>query len=358
MLTVQGEGRGHITQAIAVKEMLQRHGHSVCAVLAGGNLEKPTPPYFQEAFDIPVQRIASPGFAQKKNRGISLRATFVQALKTAPELRSSLDAIKTTIAQTHPDLIINFLEPMMGLYNLRARVRPSIPVLSVGHQFMQAHPAYIKIPKSSQQLAMREYIRMTGARSHHLALSFHPAENSPNRTVCPPILRKQLFQLTPTQGDYLLVYLVAAGYAEDIIRWNKANPKIPIHCFCDRPNAPEQEHITKSLTFHRLHGEKFLKMMAACRAIVCTAGFEAISEAAYLGKPALVVPVENHLEQQLNAAEVEKYGLGIKDTHFNLTRLLQCKPTEALTHFKGWVDKAERISLQTIEAQLTKSTLR
>jgi uncharacterized protein (TIGR00661 family) len=348
MFTVQGEGRGHMTQAIALKEILQRHGCSVTSVLAGGNLSKSLPSFFEQAFDTPVQRIASPGFTQKKNRGISLPASLVQAVTKAPALRGALATIKENIARHQPDLIVNFLEPMMGVYNLLHKHRT--PVLSVGHQFMQRHPTYIKVKEFPfQQIGIRRYIQTTGARSHHLALSFYRAEDTPKMTVCPPILRNQLFGLKPVAGDYILVYVVFYGFAEDIVRWCKANPGVPVHCFCDRPDAPEEEKISENLTFHRVHGEKFLQMMANCRAVVCTAGFEAVSEAAYLGKPSLVVPVENHLEQFLNATEVEKCGLGLRDSAFNLSRLLEYKPSTALASFKQWVDQAERIFLTAVE---------
>jgi len=48
---------------------------------------------------------------------------------------------------------------------------------------------------------------------------------------------------------------------------------------------------TDTLTFHRLDGEKFLRMMGECKYVACTAGFESVSEAAWLGKPLFLVPV-------------------------------------------------------------------
>ena len=53
-----------------------------------------------------------------------------------------------------------------------------------------------------------------------------------------------------------------------------------------------EEQRNARLTFHKLHGEKFLRLMASSRGVACTAGFESVSEAAYLGKPLLMVPVE------------------------------------------------------------------
>lgn len=35
LFIVQGEGRGHLTQAISLSQMLRRHGHEVVEVLVG-----------------------------------------------------------------------------------------------------------------------------------------------------------------------------------------------------------------------------------------------------------------------------------------------------------------------------------
>lgn len=138
------------------------------------------------------------------------------------------------------------------------------------------------------------------------------------------------------------------GFSQDIIEWHKANPSIPIDCFYDKPNAPEGEKYSPNLTFHRLHGEKFLKLMSDCRAVVCTAGFESVSEAAYLGKPLLMVPVENHLEQFLNAWDAQNTGLGIRDSKFDLSRILAFKNTNELAEFRNWVDQAESIVIRAV----------
>jgi uncharacterized protein (TIGR00661 family) len=347
MFTVQGEGRGHMTQAISMRQILERNGHEVVAVLAGGNPERPLPAFFEQAFKI--QRITSPAFAQKENRGISLRRSVVATAPQVPEIRESLRTIGETIERTRPDIIINFLEPLMGVYNLLHRHRT--PVLAVGHQFMLKHPQFLKVKEfAMQQLSMHQYVRLCGARSNYLPLSFYSAPNARRGRliVSPPLLREQLFKLKPTQGDYLLVYLVLHGFAPDIVRWNKENPNVPIHCFYDKPDAPVEEKVTDTLTFHRLHGEKFLQMMAGCRAVVCTAGFESVCEAAYLGKPLMMVPVENHFEQYLNGLDAEQAGIGLRDAKFNLSRIIDYKASASLAVFRNWVDQSEQIILRAI----------
>lgn len=351
MFTVQGEGRGHMTQAIAMQEMLQRHGHAVAAVLVGSNQHRSLPAFFEDAFAGRVRSIASPGFAVAGARGVSLIGSALDALRDAPSFRRSLAVIHDTVASVQPDLIVNFLEPLLGVYNGIRRHR--VPVLAVGHQFMLDHPAFVQDRKwSLDRVGMGAYVALTGTRSARLALSFYRADDDPRRQlfVCPPILRQQLFEQKSDSFDgHLLVYLLNHGYAEDVRRWHRDHPEVPIHCFYDKPDAPEEERVDPHLTFHRLHGEKFLRLMASARGVACTAGFESVSEAAYLGKQVLMIPVENHFEQFLNARDAERTGIGLADTAFRLSRLLDPVRPEVTASFRAWVDQAESIAIRAIE---------
>lgn len=322
------------------------------AIVAGTNQTRSLPAFFEQAFAGPVRPILSPGFSLSKHRGISLGATFANLIRNVPAYKKSLATIHGAIRETQPDLIINFLEPLMGVYNLlHAR---QAPVLVVGHQYMLEHPDFVKEKKfPMQQLGMRFYLAVTGARSARMALSFYHAPDLPNRKlfVSPPILRRQLFALHPdVSGGHLLVYLLNHGYAAEIIEWHRANPTIPIHCFYDKPDAPAEEHYDATLTFHRIHGEKFLQLMSTARGVSCTAGFESVSEGAYLGKPLLLIPVENHLEQYLNACDAERAGIGLHDSAFHLSRLLEPTKGEVTAVFRQWVNQAEAIAMHVVES--------
>lgn len=322
------------------------------AVVAGTNQTRSLPEFFERAFPVPVRPITSPGFSVKGHRSISLPGTLAQLIKGLPAYKKSLATIRDAIREAQPDLIINFLEPLMGVYNLLHAHK--VPVLVVGHQYMLEHPDFVSEKKfKTQQLGMKLYIAVTGAKSSRMALSFYHAPDMPERKfyVSPPILRKQLFELhADFSGGHLLIYLLNHGYAQEIIQWHKENPTVPIHCFYDKPDAPAEEAYDANLTFHRIHGEKFLRLMATARGVACTAGFESVSEGAYLGKPLLLIPVENHLEQYLNACDAERTGLGLHDSKFHLTRLLEKPKGEVTVKFRAWVDQAEAMAMRTVEA--------
>jgi hypothetical protein len=312
-------------------------------------------------------------------------------------------------------VIINFFEPLAAFYAITRRQRP--PVVAIGHQFMFQHPGYVHAPQLWKQLfSMKLYTRLLGARATKLALSLYAAPDLPGKRIVvgPPILRKQLFQLESQQagslappkrgegwgegistgshcasspaiaavaappsgeerekssspsggtqanfhGSFTLVYLLNHGYADQIIAWSARNPQTKLHCFYDKPDASAEFQHSPALTFHKLDGEKFLKMMAECRHVVCTAGFESVSEAAWLGKPLFLVPVENHVEQQVNAIDAQQFGLGLAEKSFNLDRLAELPERLPVEKFRAWIDCAPQKLFQAIEQAVGKKTAR
>src|SRR5262245_28641907 len=239
MFTVQGDGRGHMTQAIAAAQTFEREGHEIVAVTVGTNPSRIIPEFFAHEFGDRLIPIASPGFSFQKAKGVATLATLRQVLANRADYRRSLAVIGATIERTKPHLIINFLEPLMGVYNLLWPHR--IPVLPAGPKFMLGHTEFVRCARFLlQQWTMRQYVRVTGARSSKLALSFYPAAAKPDRRlfVCPPLLRAELFDLPLSQpGRFLLAYVLNQGYAEDILRWHAAFPDVELHCFCEKPKV-------------------------------------------------------------------------------------------------------------------------
>jgi len=351
MFTVQGDGRGHLTQAIAAAQTLERQGHEVVAVTVGVNPSRTIPEFFRAAFDGVLTPLASPGFSLHAGRGVATVATLRQARAGFGSYRRSLRTLSDILERVQPDLIVNFLEPLMGVFNL---VRPHpIPVVSVGHHFMLGHPDFVKSGRFAfQQWTMRQYVRLAGARSTKLALSFYPAAARPSHqlVVCPPLLRRELFDLPQdVPGRYLLAYVLNQGYTRDILSWHAEHPDVEIHCFCEQPKVEPVWRYDATLSFHKLDGAKFLQMMARSRGVACTAGFESLNEAAWLGKPLLVVPVENHVEQYLNALDAEKAGLAVAVTRFDLTPLLHARGNRELAAYRAWVKRAAPIFLAVVE---------
>jgi uncharacterized protein (TIGR00661 family) len=358
MLCVLGEGRGHMTQAMAVKEMAEAAGHQIVAVTLGVSSHRQVPAYFESAMKLRVTQLPTLEFKYKNNRSVSNTATLAGVVFNFPKYVRLLRQLGNLVGEAEPDVILNFFEPLAAFFALTRRRRP--PVVAIGHQFMVQHPSFIHEPSLwKQHLGLKLYSRILGARAIKLALSLYEAPDLPGKRIIvgPPILRKQLFALKSNpNGEFVLVYLLNHGYAEQIIQWSARNPQTKLHCFYDKPGAPAEFQHSLSLTFHRLDSEKFLKMMAECRHVVSTAGFESVCEAAWLGKPLFLVPVENHIEQQLNALDAQQFGLGIAEKSFNLDRLSELPDRLPTEKFHAWTASASKKLFCAIESAVTEKS--
>jgi len=360
LFVVQGEGRGHLTQALTLRRWLADAGHEVAAVLVGRSQERRLPAFFLEKIQTPVHEFASPNFAfDRRFRGIRPGRTLARNLLHLPEFQRSLHRLHEAVRDVAPDLVVNFYEVLIGLLYRRAKLQP--PLVCIAHQYFFLHPDYPFPPGYPlQRRLVRLFTRLTappGARK--LALSFYEAPDLPERRlfVVPPLLRPELFQLPLDRTEnFLLVYLLNRGYADDLIRWHTRHPEIGLHVFWDNTERPDGWSPRPGLVFHHLNDRLFLEKMARCHGVVTTAGFETVAEALYLGKPVLMVPVEGHFEQRCNAYDAERLGAGIWSPRFELDRLLAFLPhyRSPSGDFRRWVAQAP----MKILPHLTASALR
>ncbi len=357
LFIVQGEGRGHMTQALALGGLLRQAGHHVGGVLVGKSAQREAPEFFLRKIGVPVAYFESPNFSPgARQKSVRPAATLWHNGRLVRRFRHSLETIEAQVRLQRPDLIINFFEPLGGLYN--GLYRPEAPMVCIGHQYMFHHPAFTAYPRGRllDRAAARFFTRLTAlGAARRLALSFYPAPALPEKrlAVVPPLLRNELFrQPTDRQEPFFLVYLLNRGYADDIIRWHGQNPGHRLHCFWDNREAAEVEAYDETLTFHRLNDEKFLSMMAGCSGLVSTAGFESVCEAMYLGKPVLLAPVEQHFEQHCNALDATGAGAGLWTKTFDIDQLVRFLPNyhRSPEPFRNWVRQAEERFLKEIEA--------
>jgi len=356
LFVVQGEGRGHLTQAMALRRLLREAGHRVAGVVVGKSRGQAVPAFFRDAFGGPVTHVESPSFVSDgMDRSVRPWATLLREVGRTPTFWRSLAVLDDAIERHDPDVMVNFFEPLMGLY--AATRAPSVPVVAVAHQYMFLHPTY-RFPagRPVQRWAARTFARLTAwGATRRLALSLYPVpdRSQKNLSVLPPLLRPDVFRQPRGRSEpFFLVYILNSGYADEVIRWHERHPDVPLHCFWDRSDAAPVEAYDDTLTFHQIDDEKFLSLMARCRGFVSTAGFESIAEAMYLGTPVQAIPVEGHYEQLCNAVDAVRAGAGIRSDQFDIDQLQDALPDHSQdgVRFRTWVRQARRRFVREIEA--------
>ena len=78
LFLVQGEGRGHMTQAISLYQILTKRGHEVQHIFIGKSERRQIPDYFLKTFDVPVEPLNSPNFiCDSQNKSIHLITSII-----------------------------------------------------------------------------------------------------------------------------------------------------------------------------------------------------------------------------------------------------------------------------------------
>ena len=117
LFIVQGEGRGHLTQAMSLRRMLVQQGHRVGEVVVGKSDRRTVPAFFEETFDAPVTYVDSPSFVSAgDDRSVRMGTTLMHELTRTPSFFDSLSTIQAAVDRHDPDVIVNFFEPLGGVY--------------------------------------------------------------------------------------------------------------------------------------------------------------------------------------------------------------------------------------------------
>ncbi len=353
LFIIQGEGRGHLTQALALSELLRRNGHSISEVLVGRCKNREIPKFFANKIDAPMTLFDSPtlDYGQSGKRGRIIK-TLVS--NTTPNKlnrwRRSISIIKDHIDASDADVVVNFYDFLFGAATMIHQFEKHI--ICIGHQFMADHPKFIHRSQRDGGSLMLRFINLISSygAAKRLALSFYPLSSSIARRieVVPPLLRGEIFKLEVERGDYILGYMLNPAYLSEVMVWKSQNLDAKVHLFWDKQGALEQEERMPGLWLHRINDELFLKYMAGCKGYVTTAGFESICEAMYLGKPTLMIPA--HVEQQINAADAHSVGAGMVADEFNLSLLSESieRYGADTEEFREWVGSAERRFLRSL----------
>ena len=351
---VQGEGRGHLSQALVLKEKLEKYNHQILGVVIGIDSKNKLPNFFKEQIRLPLFKIASPGFViDKQGKGIKIIPSVLKVAFHFPLYLKSLLKVKKIIKTINPDALISFYEPLVGNYYRFHKNKK--PLFCLGHQYFVHHPSF-KFPKKNtlSRWSFLFYNRLNAPhKSIKIALSFTSEKDQIEKKlfICPPLISKEIKNKKIKNNNFILLYILNSGYSKEILAWGKLHPQTKIEVFWDKLKTTNLNQ-ENNINFNYLNREKFITYLADCQAYASTAGFDSISEAAYLQKNILMVPTKKHFEQKCNAQDANRAGLAQSASYFNLDLIIKNKENknkQALSKFKKWVDNYDDKIIKILE---------
>lgn len=329
---VVGEGMGHAIRSSVILDKLIKDGHEVHIVVSGRAHD------FLKGQFPQVSRIWGLTMVMEDN-ALKSRMTALENIKGALEgWPSNIRQYFEVEAQFEPDLVISDFESWSWMFAKRHR----IPVICIDNiQVINRCTHEDDIIRGDQKdfQLVKSIVKAKCPQANHYLITsfFFPEVRKERTTLIPPILRQNILDATPTQGDHLLVYQTSETF-EQLPKMLKKLDR-PVYVYGLRRGL-EEDVVEDNLTFRPFSTTQFVDDLASCAGVVASAGFTLMGEAVHLGKPYLATPVRKQFEQVLNARYIEKLGYGTYDTALDLPMLQSF--IERLPYYRDALERYDR----------------
>ncbi len=288
---VAGEGFGHSSRALSIASYLESKGHKV-VIVTYGQAYKVLKNKF-DIFRVKGLHLIFEKSVLKKHR------TFAYNLKHFPKNLKRWKKFHKLMKEFKPDLCISDMEPIVPML----RNWYKLPLISIDNQHRLTN-LEIDVPKKYKKdynIAREVVDAFVRKADAFVVISFGKAKVKKKDTfVVSPIIRPKVVGVNSSKGNKILVYLTKKDkHVLKILK--KIDEQFVVYGYNKKIKKGNLEFKTR---------ESFLIDLKNCKAIIATAGFTLMSEALYLKKPYLALPLSGQFEQVLNALFLKKAGFG------------------------------------------------
>jgi uncharacterized protein (TIGR00661 family) len=281
LYAIQATGNGHISRAKEIIPILEKKAQ-VDILLSG----------IQSDIELGHKvkyKLKGLSFIFGKKGGIDYYQTY-----TKNRVRKFLEEINSLNIKQY-DVIINDFEPVSAW----AAKKTNKPCIGLSNQSavlsMHAPQPLIKDPIGL--FILKRYAPVSKAYGFHF--------QKYNNDIYTPIIRQEVRNMETSDLGHYLVYLPSYD-DEKIIRRLRVFSSIKWMVFSKHSkNSYQKDNIYVQPIEH----DTFLKALASCTGILCGAGFATPSEALYLEKKLMIIPMKFQYEQQCNAEALKKMGV-------------------------------------------------
>lgn len=345
---VVGEGMGHATRSRVVLEHLVQH-HDVHIVVSGRARD-----YLAKRFEN-VHNIW--GFTiQYEGNSVKKWQTLLQNLKGAiTGWPQNVKKYFELVESFQPDVVISDFESFSYLF---AR-NHFLPVISVDNMqiinrckhepdVLAGHEDQFELTKSIVKS------KLPGAFHYLITTFFYPPVRKERTTLVPSILRPEILAAKSEPGDHLLVYQTMTTNTALMDELKRSGRECRVYGFKRDLKADERDG---NLLFRPFSEAGFIDDLRTARGVVGGGGYTLMSEAVYLRKPMLSVPIGGQFEQVLNALYLQKLNYGRHAVALDgaaLGAFLEAVP-DCEKALAGYSQDGNRVLLDTLDQKLAEA---
>jgi uncharacterized protein (TIGR00661 family) len=282
LYAIQGTGNGHLSRALEIIPILQQQGE--VGILISGN---------QSQVELPFEvnyRFHGLSFVASKSGGISFFKTLMNI-----KLFRLINEIRKLKVERY-NLVISDFEPISAW----ACAIRNVKCVQLSHQ---AAVMLKESPKPDIKYRFGNYVLNHYCPST-VKYGFHFEKYA--EAIFSPVIRKQVRELEASDQGHYVVYLPA--YHDEVLYqflWNFSARWVVFSKYTTT------KYTKDNVTFLPVDNEVFLNELASCKGVLTGAGFELPSEAMFLNKKLMVIPMENQFEQQCNAESLKRMGVTV-----------------------------------------------
>lgn len=225
---------------------------------------------------------------------------FIECVSGWPE---ELNRLESLVSGSDVVLCISDFEPLVPRLAKRLRV----PCISIDNQHKFVMVTNWLPPK------LFLYALMVGiftkwwipGTMRSLISTFHGGKSRGKFQFIDPIIRKEISEQTVSNDGSILVYVKPYLQGRILAALEPLTDKYKFVVYGAQGLSDRDNMVFKSPDVMA-----FADDLASCSSVICTGGNQTISEARFLGKPVLAIPIPGQDEQTINGLYVRRCGLG------------------------------------------------
>ena len=301
--SLAGEGRGHAARARTLIEAL-RPRHQI-VVWTFGDAFAFLEPYARATDGVEIREIPGLSFRYDRNGRLAYGRSVWHGARSLPQLMQTVRTMSSALRRECADLVLTDFEPTLP----RAARRVGVPVLGVDHQSVFADGDFSALPRALRWHAQAlgwVVRRWTPQADLQVSSSFY---RPPVRTGCEAtefvgvLLREAVRKARPSRGSHLVAYLRSGTSQNTLEVLRRSRRQVLLY-------GLPASHAGGSLVHRPISEAGFIEDLAACHALITTAGNQLLGEAMHLGKPILALPEPGNREQEINGWFLQDSGAG------------------------------------------------
>lgn len=286
LYAIQGTGNGHINRSKDILKHLIRKAEVDILI-------SETQHEVSVGFKIKY-KFGGLGFRFGKKGGID----YYNSIKKVKPYRLLTDIYELPVENY--DIVISDFEPITSWACKRKRK----DYISFSHQtaFMSD-----KIPRPKRKNHLAELIiKWYAPISIPIGLHYKKYDSF----IETPVIREEIRHADVKNKGHYTVYLPSFDEKYLVKRLNNVDVQWEFFSKTYK-GAP---YVDENVTIFPIDNEEFVKSFSTCEGILCNAGFETPSEAIFLGKKILAIPMKGQYEQECNSEALKQLGIKTLDS--------------------------------------------